>query len=506
MSIDIMRLTPQQLETYIHLQSRVATQEAAAAKVRLLRRYYAGEHPVMLTERLSEMLGPLLDPNLPPFAHNLAKVVLDALRSRLSITGISTGADENEDDPIATAMWGWFEKSRMTAEQIRLYRRTLRDGLSYVMVDFDKANNRPRFTLHHVDAGEQEPGIMVHRDPEDANRVLFAARYWWTGIDPTRPGEAGRERKTVYLPGEIRKYIRGKSGQWEAIQDEGDTAWPLPWVDTTGAPLGIPVIEFSNPGGSEIWQILGLQNLANKFWLDLAMGMDMNGFPIPVVEYDTTRLGPSANTQSDADNQGADEIRVSPGRLLEVDDARVHRLEAANPVPMIAPIDRVEQAISGVTSTPIYYLRPIGGSEVPSGEALKQLESGLVGRAEERQVMWGPSWQDVFGLAYRVNQTFGTRLPTVPELTIKIAWKDANVRNEQVEVTVAEGHQRLGIPQDELWRKLGYTPEQIQQFKDTKTADTQAQVAAVAAAMRVQGIGGAQAQQPAQPAQNGAAV
>ena len=34
--------------------------------------------------------------------------------------------------------------------------------------------------------------------------------------------------------------------------------------------------------------------------------------------------------------------------------------------------------MAGVTRTPQYYLRPQGGGDVPSGESLKQLESGLV--------------------------------------------------------------------------------------------------------------------------------
>jgi hypothetical protein len=49
--IDIMRLAPDQLEKYIHLQSIVDRQAADAARVRALRAYYSGEHPVMLTDR-----------------------------------------------------------------------------------------------------------------------------------------------------------------------------------------------------------------------------------------------------------------------------------------------------------------------------------------------------------------------------------------------------------------------------------------------------------------------
>lgn len=484
--IDIMRLTPEQLERFLHVQSLIARQENDAALVRLLREYYDGEHPVMLTGRQQEFLGALLADGMPTFAHNLIKSVLDTLRERLSVTGISAGDDEDETaTAIAAQLWQWFERSRLTAEQIRLYRRALRDGKTYVMVDFDATTSRPRFTLHHVDAGEQAPGVLFHRDPEDENRVLFAVRYWYQAVDPLKPGQAGKERKTVYLPGEIRKYIRGQAGNWEMVQDDGDPTWPLPWVDRRGQPLGIPLVEFANPGGSEVVQILGLQNALNKAWLDLIAAADTNGFPVLAFEYDTTRLGPSAGGTSDADKEGADEIRFSPGRVVEIDDGVIHRVEAANPMPMIEVLNRIEQAISGVSRTPVYYLRPVGGGEVPSGEALKQLESGLVRRAEERQLVFGQSWQDVFALAYRVNNTFGAMLPDVPELDITITWQDANVRNEQAEVAVAEGHGRLGVPQEELWRRIGYTPEQIEQFKAADIARQREQVAAVAAAMRV---------------------
>jgi hypothetical protein len=484
--IDISKLTPAQLEQFIHVQAQVDRQANDAALVRLMREYYDGEHPVMLTTRQQEFLGALLADGMPTFAHNLVKATLDTLRERLNVTGISAGEDDDAaNTEIAAAMWEWFERARLAAEQIRLYRRALRDGKTYLMVDYDAVAMRPRFTLHHLDAGESQPGVMLHRDPEDENRVLFAVRYWYTGVNPLRPGEAGVARKTVYLPGEIRKYSMGKAGQWQPYQDEGDASWPLPWVDVTGEPLGIPIVEFANPGGSEAEQIIGLQNALNKSWLDLIAAADHNGFPVLALEYDTTRLGPSAQTQSDADNKDADEIRFSPGRLLEVDDAVVHRIEAANPVPMIAVIDRIEQAISGVSRTPAYYLRPVGGGEVPSGEALKQLESGLVRRAEERQLVFGQSWDDVFALAYRVNQTYGERLPDVDKLSVHVTWADANVRNELVIAQVAEAHGRLGVPKEEQWRMVGYTPEQIEGFKNAELADNQAKVAAVAAAFRV---------------------
>ena len=487
---DIMKLSPQQLDAYIHAQATIDRQEKQATKTRALRLYYDGEHGSLLTKRQTEFLGALVENEEFPFAHNLVKSVVDTLRERLCVTGVTVhneATQEGDENLIGVAMWEWWEASRLDAQQIRLYRRALRDSAAYVIVDFDSEAGVPKFNLHKLDAGEKEPGIVVHRDPNDENKIMYASRYWVTDVDPLQPGKQGVERKTVYLPDRILKYVRSSSASgppWVAIVDEGDASWPIPWVDRQGKPLGVAVIEFQNPGGSEIEQIIPLQNGLNKSWLDLFAAADASGFPVVVVSYQTNGNVPINQTQDDADDEGADELRLSPGRLIEVNDATVTRMQPGDMSQIISVIDRTEQAISGVSRTPIYYLKPLGG-DVPSGEALKQLESGLVRRAEERQLVFGQSWQDAFALAYRVNQVYGVRLPEQPKLSIDITWQDANVRNELAITQVAEAHQRLGIPQEEIWKELGKTPEQIAEFKNGQMADTQAKVAAVAAAMRV---------------------
>ena len=78
--IDIMALTPEQLERFIHMQGIVARQENNAARVRALREYYEGEHPVMLTKRQQEYLGELVDGESFTFAHNLVRSIIDTLR------------------------------------------------------------------------------------------------------------------------------------------------------------------------------------------------------------------------------------------------------------------------------------------------------------------------------------------------------------------------------------------------------------------------------------------
>jgi hypothetical protein len=479
--IDYSQLTPQQVDRFIHIQSIIGRQAADAARVRDLRAYYDGDHPVMLTRRQQEFLGPLLTETEFVFTHNLIKTVVDTLRERISVAGFTVNGESTNDEgsELPQLLWDWWTANRMDAQQNRLYKRVLRDGRSYVMVDYDTANSRPRFTLHNVDDGTV--GITYHRDPSDPNSVLFANRYFYT-FDPLNPGETGKLRKTTYLPHEIRKYVQsGLAGGWITITDDGDPSWPLPWRDRQGNPLGIAIVEFENPDGSEIAQIIGLQNGLNKSWLDLIAAADAAGFPILAAEY-ADAMADVAN--DDDDLEGADEFRVGPGRVIEIFGGKMHRIPSGDLSQLIDTIWTITSAISGASRTPQHYLRPVGG-DVPSGEALKQLESGLVKRAEERQLVFGQGWEDAMKLALRVEDTFGQRLAIPQPLTIGTDWKPADLANPLVAAQTAQLHAGLGVPNDAVWGLLGYSPEEIGAFQATAQATRAAEVAAIAAQIRL---------------------
>ncbi len=498
MSLDISLLSPEQLDRFIHIQSIIARQEDEAAKVRAARDYYKGEHPVLLTQRQQEYLGKQLTDGDFEFAHNLAKTVVDTLRERLAVVGFTVNGKSADDldaenpDPaaqLAALLWQWWQHSRMGSQQIRLYRRTIRDGKSYVMVDYDNINQRPRLTMHEVDDGTT--GIVLHRNPEDENQVLFASRYFYT-FNPLKPGMTGIERKTVYLPGEIRKYERasitnmiGAENLWRSIQDDGDLAWPIPWRDTEGRPLGVAAVEFQNPGGSEVAQIAGLQNALNKSWLDLLAAADTSGFPILTLNYKEPVSMPVKINNDDTDLDGDDEFIVAPGRALEIFGGDIRRIEGADLGKMIEGIWAIVAAISGTTRTPQYYMKPFTGVDIPSGEALKQLESGLVAKAEERQLMFGEAWADVMSLAYRVARTFGN-VPEVDDPVIGVQWKDPNTRIEDVEAKIAESHKKLGVPDEAVWQRAGYSPDQIAAFKQAAMMQRAAEIANIVQAARQQ--------------------
>lgn len=489
--IDYTKLSPQQMERFIHIQSIIGRQKEASDKVRDFRDYYDGNHPTLLTVRQEEYLGPLLTESEWKFAHNLIAVVVDALRERLSVDGFTVNGEsaisaedtqaETGDAAMAAMLWEWFSANRMDSQQNRLYKRTLRDGKSYVMVDYDAVNMRPRFTLHSVDDGTV--GVTYHRNPADPNEVMFANRYFYT-FDPLKPGETGKLRKTTYLPGEIRKYIQDANGVngWASYMDDGDATWPLSWVGRDGEPLGVALIEFENPDGSEIAKIIPLQNALNKTWLDLMAAADASGFPLLAAEYTDAMSG---IVEDDDDLEGTDEFRVGPGRVIEIFGGKMNRIAAGDLSQLMETIWAITSAISGASRTPQYYLRPFSG-DVPSGEALKQLESGIVKRVEERQMVFGQAWEDVMTLALRVEDTFGSRLTLPAPLTIAAQWKDAELPNELVQAQAAQIHSALNVPDAAVWALLGYTPEEIAAFEaDAQTRRAQ-EVATIAASIQLQ--------------------
>jgi hypothetical protein len=477
--VDIQRLSPAQLQRFIHAQATVDKQIAAALRIQALREYYDGDHATMLTARQQEYLGPIVAGDAFPFAHNLTRTVIDTLAERLSVIGFDVEGDEAEGAPIAAEMWGWWNENRFDSAEADVHTAALRDGFAYVMVGYDNEAGRPRLTFHKAYDGVS--GIVAHHDPNDPGKLLLATRYWWE-IQYDESGFPQTERKTVYLPDRILKYKRTSAGWTPVADNEAGDDFAVAWRDAGGAGLGVAVVEFANPGGSEIAQIIGLQNAVNKSWLDLMAAADASGFPLLALEYPnlTAPLGPEGDNNLTGDN----ELNFGPGRAVEVFGGTVDRLAASDLGPMIDTIWALVAAISGVTRTPQYYLRPQGGSDVPSGESLKQLESGLVGRAKKRQNIFGQSWADVMALASRVHTAYGPGLEAPEAVGITTQWQDPETRNELQQAQVAEAHKRLGVPDEQIFQMIGYTPEQIAGFMDSKQAAQAANIASIAAQLQ----------------------
>ena len=491
--IDIMRLTPEQVERFIHLQSIIDRQAIDRETLRRQRDYYDGNHDVLLSPRQRDFLGLLVGQgNDATWSFNLMRNVVDTIRERLCVVGFTvdgeTAAQEADnatpEGELADLLWDWWVANDMDTKQIDLYRKALRDGVAYLLVTWDEEADRPVFYVHAQDGGLE--GVTTHLDPE-THLPQYYVKYWTT-YDPLKPGATGKERKTVYLPGEVRKYQRapGNVYGWEPAQDPGDTSWPLPWLGADGRPLGFAVWPFRVPGGSELSpSALALQDSLNTSMLDLLAAAAAGGFPIMSVEYGENVPAPPAITPDNEEDEETG-IELAPGRLLEVYGGRLNRLPPSDTQPMIATVWTMVSALSAVTGVPAHRLRPFAGAEVPSGEALKQLEAGLVAKATERTQVFTAPWAGVMTTAYRLAQKYSTGdLPAIATPRIKAVWANVNTRSELLQSQVGTAHKTLGVPDEMIWQKvLGYTPDEVAAFRVSKRRDQAMQVAAIAASLR----------------------
>jgi hypothetical protein len=473
----------QTVERFISYQAEAARLAEAWDKLRDFRDYYAGTHPVFLTERQKEFLGPILtDADSYAFAFNLCKVVIDTLGERLKLEGF-TGQDA-AGEALAEKIADWWERGGCDAKEDKAHMHALRDTHSYNVVRWVKGENFP--TYEPELAFDGNTGVTVHKNID--NEIDLAVRYW--RVDDITSDKHLQWRRNIYMDGKIihQKEDAGGPYGWGPIDaDEGPAVEY--WTDNltaTGRSMGIPVIELENADEqSEIQQLIGPQNGLNKFVLDLLAAGDTTGFQMLALQYREGVFPEAMPADSTEDTHETDDatkqaLRMGPGRAIELwDGTTIQAIPAGDLGQLIESIRFVVNLISGVSRTPQYYLMPIGGSDVPSGEALKQLESGLVSRANKRTTIFGGAWVKTARQMARLYRAMGNT-DVDAEAPLKANWASTEIRYELYNAQVAEAEQRLGVPQEALWElRLGYGPDDVKRFKQLAAKEQQRRLSMV---------------------------
>ena len=241
-------------------------------------------------KRQQEYLGELVDGESFTFAHNLVRSIIDTLgNGSFDVSGFTVNGQGVEDADLADQPGTGGATGGARGHGGRRTRRTVRK-LRSIVVRCGMARHTSSWTGIAWPCARSSccTGLTPATNSQASSCTTIRRTATGFCTQPvtftrsTRSTQAqrdGSERPSTSLA-KSGKYIMGKTaGQWEPHMDAGDATWPLPWIDGKGAPLGIPVVEFANPGGSEIDQIIGLQNALNKTWLDLIAAADASGFP-----------------------------------------------------------------------------------------------------------------------------------------------------------------------------------------------------------------------------------
>ncbi len=428
------------------------------------RAYHDGEHEVFLTDRLRQFLGLNIESD-SRFNMNVCRIVVEALTERLIVEGFDVA-----DEDLAAWVDEVWKQNHMDARADDTHEMAVRDGEAFVIVDWDFANSRPRLTPHprytSVDAGGDGFGVqMVYPDDDVSQPPLYAVKRWIETV----AGNTHRERATVFFPDRIAKFAAtGGSNNWVPFTDPDDeddagaSVWPIPWLDSTGQPLGVPVIHFQNKSlRSEAWDAVPLQDALNKTLLDLLASADMTGFRIFVAR----GFYPTTDGKSLADD-GGNALTIEPGQIIgntrAANETAFQAVDGADPTPLVNMAQKIILFVAMVTNTPIGRFQITG--LVASEQSQKQAEEPLMAKVRNRQTVFGDAWEAALDMARRLENLQGEPLNEEDELTVR--WAEAQARSDDERRADLELKQKLGIPRRQLWAELGYDDEKITEMLD----------------------------------------
>jgi hypothetical protein len=422
------------------------------------RDYYAGEHALVLTDRQREFLGIKSGGR---FAVNYCEAIVNAVAERLIVSGVKASN-------VALAAWAWetWTANRMDGVQMDVHQAAIRDGETFVMVDWDGDQGRPRFTFHPRYVSSQAEGDSFGCKafyPNDDYRqpMRYATKRWTETVAEAGTGrQVTRQRLTVYYPDRIEKYVLAtmhSEAGWLPFADEDQGVWPIPWVDAKGAPLGIPVIHFKNPDlRSELWNAIPMQDALNKALLDLLAGQDVSGFRIFFARgfYATTDGNPPATT-------GANYLRLAPGQIIGTTqtEAGFTPIDPPDLSQMLEVFWGLVQVLAQITDTPTSRFQLT--RQVQSADSQKESQAPLLAKGRNRQVSFGNAWEDVFSVARRLQNLYGTE-QVDDQATMETTWLPLEPRDEaQHMASLALKREKLSVPLSQIWKEAGYSPEDI---------------------------------------------
>jgi hypothetical protein len=487
-------------------QFSAAAELARQNEVSKARRYYEGDQVTFLTPRLRQFLDVGAD---TLFRLNVCKTVITAATERMTVEGFDCS-------DVATAKWAlalWNE-ARLDAKQGDIHEGALRDGEYFIIVDWDAAEGRPRFTPHQRFTDPQGArgdgeGCKATYANDDPNQPLLFVSKRWTETLAVHGKNETRQRVTLYFPDRVEKYMHdGK--QWAPLKAPGEE-WPMPWLDEAGEPLGIAAIHYCNKGmASEIENAIPLQDAMNKTLIDVLGAADMTGFAILFAAgfIPTTDSQPMNASQSNA-------LDLQPGMTVATSqkDGKLTAINAADPTHLLKVLDALLLYLAIATDTPVQRFQ-MGGQRVRA-ETLQEEENPLLAKIEERETRFGDAWEDAFDLARRLTNLALARgmesslwppeeatvsvaapasapppaaapflsAPTAPlpeqklvtapapdgpfdlSQNLTVTWKSLTVRDVKDKVAEATAKKLTGVPQDQIWRDVwDYDEETIQRM------------------------------------------
>lgn len=403
------------------------------ARVDLYRDYERGDHRAVITTQMRKMLRLETDDSgIEDFNGNYCGIVIDKMAGRLHVSEITTKDPAVDDDWLAPLL----ESNDWDNLQSATFRGAIRDADSYIMIDpqdltwtAEPAYDGFNGIVAVFDTGERTPS--------------WACKIWAeSSSNKDDTPLTSNMRIVVYEPGKV-SYWKGQEGGSEVTPDDFTQA-----TDGNGNELRtnyasfpaakVPIIHFVNryenyseTGESEIRAAIPLQDIYNRTLHSMVMASEFSAFPMTYsigMEMNADGIVPGAIINLVLKDASGVVINEPTAEMLQFLQAvKVGQLGATNMQQYVSQLDKVVREISQVTQTPIYGITTDNGSL--SGEALKQLEIGLIGKIIRFQHQNTDAVRELIQLTAEIQNAFRIEglgnAPDIPQ--VAVAWKSPEI-------------------------------------------------------------------------------
>lgn len=456
----------------LELESILGDMEAHQEAVIQARNYFNGIQDVYLTARAMEYLG--LHKN-NPFRFNICRTIVNSLSQELNIIGFETSEESEGDDPGPVAQWAaqLYLDNKIDSLQDSIHEAALSDSESFVIVEWDPIEERPRliYNPYFVDTSNKGDGMgcyMVYENDDPEQRPRAAVKRWIETIRPIGGGpDRARLRMTIYYPDHFERWAYDMAGRWEhfieetgQIDEDGEAIEVDWWIDNTdssGEPLGIPVFHFKNKGiRPEHWDAIPMQDSINKTLVDILAAGDLTAFQ----SFFGFGFYPTIDGK-EPKSDGSNLMKMGPaqfnGTTHTPDEASLTIIPGQDSTHLMNQFKDLVLSTAQITDTPAS--RFVVTAAIASDKTIKEQERGLKKKAADRRGLFTPPWVAVMDMARKLSNQYGGA-GLSEEIEISPIWEHTETLEE-----LREKKEALEIPIEQLWREAGYTEDQIDVMK-----------------------------------------
>ena len=229
-------------------------------------------------------------------------------------------------------------------------------------------------------------------------------------------------------------YYEGEEGGTQVTFIE-DKPWKLDRLPVI--PFGNKMDTYTDGGRSELRPAIPLQDVLNRSIHSMVMVEELGAFGVKWsigMEVELDGIVPGGVVGLVIKDAGGNVMtELTDAQLEFLKSVKVGQFEATDITQYLAVIDKIVQQIGQVTQTPIHGVTTSGAI---SGEALKQLEIGLIGKVQRFQWQNTNAFVDLLNLTAEMQNSYDTGRGSAPELgAIKVVWKSPEILDVNARIT-----------------------------------------------------------------------